>query len=102
MGAQMRLLVVEDTRPLAEYVSVACHAKGFVVDLAYSLSEARAAVAGTFYETIVLDLGLPDGDGLEWLQEIRRAGLHLLFSSSAHATLRRRSLRDWISVPTTI
>ena len=72
----MRLLVVEDTRPLAEYVSVACHAKGFVVDLAYSLSEARAAVAGTFYETIVLDLGLPDGDGLEWLQEIRRAGLY--------------------------
>jgi DNA-binding response OmpR family regulator len=76
MGAQMRLLVVEDTRPLAEYVSVACHAKGFAVDLAYSLSEARAAVAGTFYETIVLDLGLPDGDGLEWLQEIRRAGPH--------------------------
>jgi DNA-binding response OmpR family regulator len=76
MEAQMRLLVVEDTRPLAEYVSVACHAKGFVVDLAYSLSEARAAVAGTLYETIVLDLGLPDGDGLEWLQEIRRAGLH--------------------------
>ena len=68
MEAQMRLLVVEDTRPLAEYVSVACHAKGFVVDLAYSLSEARAAVAGTLYETIVLDLGLPDGDGLEWLQ----------------------------------
>ena len=71
----MRLLVVEDSRPLAEYVSVACRAKGFVVDLAHSLAEARAAVAGTLYETIVLDLGLPDGDGLEWLQEIRRAGL---------------------------
>ena len=36
----------------------------------------QTTLAGTFYETIVLDLGLPDGDGLEWLQEIRRAGLH--------------------------
>jgi DNA-binding response OmpR family regulator len=35
----MRLLVVEDTHSLAEYVSVACHAKGFVVDLAFMLRE---------------------------------------------------------------
>ena len=76
LGEKMRLLAVEDNARLAEYVSVACHAKGFVVDLAHSLAEARAAVAGMPYEAIVLDLGLPDGDGLAWLQEIRRAGLH--------------------------
>ncbi len=72
----MRLLVVEDNTRLAEYVSVACRAKGFVVDLAHSLADAHEAIAGMRYEAIVLDLGLPDGDGLAWLQEIRRASLH--------------------------
>ena len=72
----MRLLVVEDNARLAEYVSIACRAKGFVVDLAPSLADACGAVACMQYEAIVLDLGLPDGNGLVWLQEIRRAGLH--------------------------
>ena len=70
----MRLLVVEDNLRLAEYVSVACRAKGLVVDLAYSLADARGSIEGIRYDAIVLDLGLPDGDGLDWLKEIRRGG----------------------------
>jgi DNA-binding response OmpR family regulator len=70
----MRLLVVEDNAWLAKYVSIACCAKGFVVDLACSLADARHFIAGIRYDAIVLDRGLPDGDGLDWLKEIRRGG----------------------------
>jgi two-component system response regulator QseB len=67
----MRLLVVEDNSRLAEYVSIACRAQGFAVD--ESLADAGAAIAGINYDAVVLDLGLPDGDGIVWLQSIRRA-----------------------------
>ena len=72
--AHMRLLVVEDNARLGEYVSVACRAKGFVVDHARSLADARCSIAGVHYDAIVLDRGLPDGDGLAWLKELRCAG----------------------------
>jgi two-component system response regulator QseB len=71
----MRLLVVEDNARLAEYVSIACRAKGFAVDPVESLADAGAALASIKYDIVVLDLGLPDGDGIGWLQSIRRANV---------------------------
>jgi DNA-binding response OmpR family regulator len=68
----MRLLMIEDNKRLAEYVSTACRAKGFAVDLVASVADGHAAIAATNYDAVILDLGLPDGDGLSWLQAIRR------------------------------
>ncbi len=70
----MRLLVVEDNERLAGFVSANLARSGFVVDHFATLSEAETALATTRYEAIVLDLGLPDGDGVSLLKRLRQAG----------------------------
>lgn len=46
--------------------------RGFAVDEAASADEARAALSVTSYDVLVLDLGLPDADGIKLLEETRR------------------------------
>ncbi|WP_421710118.1 response regulator [Algihabitans sp.] len=68
----MRLLLVEDHLSLAEAVSAALRRAGFAVDHAANTADVRNFVVGTDYDLVVLDLGLPDGDGLDLLAELRR------------------------------
>lgn len=63
----MRVLVVEDNRRIAFLVADGLQKRGFTCDTAGSLAEADSALAVAVYDAIVLDLGLPDGDGLPWL-----------------------------------
>jgi DNA-binding response OmpR family regulator len=67
----MRLLVVEDNEELAQLLTQRLRAEGYESDLLTTAAEARAAVTTTRYAAIILDLGLPDGDGLAILREIR-------------------------------
>jgi len=67
----MRLLVVEDNNDLAQLLVKGLEAVGFAADVVATAGEARAAVATTRYAAVVLDLGLPDGDGLAVLREVR-------------------------------
>jgi DNA-binding response OmpR family regulator len=70
----MRLLLVEDNERLAHLV-VACLARaGFDVDSSASASGARSALDTTRYAAVVLDLGLPDGDGRQILRDLRLKG----------------------------
>lgn len=66
----MRILLVEDDAALAQAVLGYLHSKQFQVDLAPDLASARSLVAVTHYATILLDLNLPDGDGLELLHHL--------------------------------
>ena len=68
----MRLLVVEDNEELARLLSERLRAEGYDADLLATAAEARAATMTTRYAAMVLDLGLPDGDGLAILREIRQ------------------------------
>jgi DNA-binding response OmpR family regulator len=68
----MRLLVVEDNEELARLLAQRLQASGYATDLLATADEARAAVMTTRYTAVVLDLGLPDGDGLSILREIRQ------------------------------
>ena len=70
----MRILLVEDNRNLAELVSRGLANAGFATDTAASLAEARDALATCAYTILVLDLGLPDGDGITALRELRARG----------------------------
>jgi DNA-binding response OmpR family regulator len=76
----MRILVVEDNANLRRYVRAALEDGGFSIDEAACLDDAAAHVEGVPYDAIVLDLGLPDGDGLSLIESIRRtrAGLPVL------------------------
>lgn len=68
----MRLLVVEDNRRLSAYVGEALRSRGFAVDTVENGHDADGAVSAITYDAIILDLGLPDMDGLEWLTGVRR------------------------------
>ena len=70
----MRLLVIEDEARLSEILKVALGNAGFAVDIADSGADAEAALELINYDTAILDLGLPDGDGLTVLSAVRRVG----------------------------
>ncbi len=68
----MRVLIVEDNDRLAELVADGLRRRGFSCDVAECLADADSAMDGAAYDAIVLDLGLPDGDGIDWLAARRR------------------------------
>jgi DNA-binding response OmpR family regulator len=70
----MRLLIVEDEARIAEILTVALERAGFAVDAVNLCAEAREALALTAYDAVVLDLGLPDGDGIKLLADLRSGG----------------------------
>ena len=67
----MRLLVVEDNAELAQLLTKGLQTAGYETDVLSSLEEAGTVLRTTFYAALILDLGLPDGDGLALLREIR-------------------------------
>ncbi|WP_289042668.1 response regulator transcription factor [uncultured Aliiroseovarius sp.] len=67
----MRLLVVEDEHALAEAAAEHLREAGHAVDIAVKLDDAQAAVRATSYDLILLDLQLPDGDGLTLVRDLR-------------------------------
>ncbi len=71
-GHGMRVLVVEDNARLAALLADGLGRRGFSCDIAASLAYADDAISGAAYDAIVLDLGMPDGDGVEWLKQRRR------------------------------
>ena len=81
----LRLLVVEDDREIRAMMQTTLAVEGFAVQTAVSLSEARALLQHSLPDVVVLDLGLPDGDGLELVQHIRRQHtLPILVVSARH------------------
>jgi DNA-binding response OmpR family regulator len=68
----MRLLIVEDNIELARLVAAGLLTAGYETDLVGTVGEARDAVRSVKYAAMILDLGLPDGDGLSLLVELRR------------------------------
>src|SRR5215467_10659910 len=68
----MRLLIVEDNEELAELIAKGLKTAGYEADVLSTVEEARAVLSTTFYAAMILDLGLPDGDGLELLRELRQ------------------------------
>lgn len=70
----MRLLIVEDEARIVEVLRAALSRAGFAVDAVETVADARGALPAVAYDAVILDLGLPDGDGLELLAELRRSG----------------------------
>ena len=66
------ILIVEDDRPLAQGIQMALSQGDRTIRLAHTLSEARAHLAAEPFDLMVLDLNLPDGNGLTLLEELRR------------------------------
>ena len=67
----MRILFVEDNLRLATLVRKGLEKESFTVDAFGTIAEAEAAIDMTTYDAIILDLGLPDGDGIDLLKYMR-------------------------------
>lgn len=68
----MRLLYVEDNERLARNTCASLQESSFVVDLVTTGEDAIHAARTYSYDAIILDLGLPDADGMAVLDTIRR------------------------------
>ncbi|MCP4896175.1 MAG: response regulator transcription factor [bacterium] len=68
-----RILIVEDDKAIADVVDFAIARAGYETRLASTASMARRQMSKPGLDLIVLDLGLPDGDGLELCRDLRRA-----------------------------
>jgi two-component system NtrC family sensor kinase len=93
-----RVLIVDDSLTVRMDLGEAFESAGFANTLCATLSEARSAMSAESFDLIVLDVLLPDGDGIEFLREIRntpaKAGtLVMLLSSEAEVQDRTRGLK---------
>lgn len=70
----MRLLVIEDNDQLAELICRGLKAAGFDSDRAARISEAEDAIQASRYGAMIVDLGLPDGDGRNLVAALRAKG----------------------------
>jgi two-component system response regulator QseB len=73
----MRVLIVEDDPLLGDALAAGLRQQGHAADWFRDGRSADAALATAPYDAMVLDLGLPGGDGLDWLAQWRRRGVAL-------------------------
>ena len=67
----MKLLIVEDDHSLREIMHRALTGEGYVVEIAPTYFDACDKIAGYSYDCILLDIMLPDGNGLRLLEQIK-------------------------------
>ena len=70
----MRLLLVEDSVRLRELLTERVHDAGWRLDAVATAAEAEAATRSVAYDLALLDLGLPDRDGIALIRELRKRG----------------------------
>jgi two-component system, NtrC family, sensor kinase len=103
-----RALIVDDSLTVRMDLSEAFEAGGFVSRLCATASEARQAIKEGGFDVLILDVLLPDGDGVEFLAEVRRGAASatlpvMLLSTEAEVRDRIRGLKtgadDYIGKP---
>jgi two-component system OmpR family response regulator len=105
----LKILVVEDDTDLAQALASALHDHSMVVDIASSLREATQLAIDADHDVLIVDRGLPDGDGLELIEFLRRSGRStpaLVLTAMGEVTERVRSLDrgadDYLAKPFSI
>ena len=92
------VLIIDDSLTIRMDLGEAFESAGFINTLCSTLSEARTAISTGSFALIMLDVLLPDGDGIEFLREIRNTpatttALVMLLSSEAEVRDRTRGLK---------
>lgn len=72
----VKILIVEDQRRLGQFLKKGLMENGYTATWVQTCADARDALCETGYDVIILDLGLPDGDGLDLLKEWRKGGFN--------------------------
>ena len=91
----LQVLLVEDDGGVRAFVQEALQVEGFAVITAASVSEAEAVLKHAPVDLVLLDLGLPDGDGAELLQRLRqKANLPVIVVSARDQEAHKVRLLD--------
>ena len=72
----MKVLIVEDQDRLGQFLEQGLKESSYTAKWVNTCEASRDALAETSYDVIVLDLGLPDGDGIDLLRQWRAAGFN--------------------------
>ena len=67
-----KILIVEDEFSISNFLKTVLEGDGYTVEVATCAAQARAALEKMEFSAMLLDLGLPDADGLELLRELNR------------------------------
>ena len=86
-----RILIVEAETTIARFVSDALKEEGFTVFIEGTLKEGLTACSTRQPDLVVVDLGLPDGDGLDLIGSFRT------FSTASGRTITSQSPSGWVS-----
>lgn len=68
-----RLLICEDDQDQSEYLKLLLESSGFIIDIATTVAQAKKLLAEHDYHALLLDLILPDQDGIAFIRELRAA-----------------------------
>jgi DNA-binding response OmpR family regulator len=75
----MNLLIVEDERSLASEIATFLTNEGLLCEMAYTGNEASEKISVNLYDFVLLDIGLPDYNGLDLITEAKNAGNNAAF-----------------------
>jgi len=67
----MKVLIVEDENFLADSISNYLRQEGYLCEIAFNFNQVENKISGNDYGCIVLDIGLPDGNGLERIKVLK-------------------------------
>lgn len=67
-----KILIVEDEFSISNFMKTVLEGDGYIVEVATCAAQARTALEKTEFNVLLLDLGLPDADGLDLLRELRQ------------------------------
>ena len=70
----MKILIIEDEKEMLQNMRQTLEMENYVVETAASFEQAVSKLGVYRYDCILLDIGLPDGNGLELLEEIKKNG----------------------------
>ena len=70
-----KILIVEDEFSISNFMKTVLEGDGYTVEVATCAAQARAALEKMEFSAMLLDLGLPDADGLKLLRELREQGV---------------------------
>jgi DNA-binding response OmpR family regulator len=75
----MNVLIVEDEKSLANEIALFLKSENFLCDLAFTGNDASEKISVNLYDFILLDLGLPDYNGLDLINEAKKSGSEASF-----------------------
>ncbi|MDY4856683.1 MAG: response regulator, partial [Candidatus Ventricola sp.] len=75
MAVKGKVLIVEDDRAISNFIRRVLEANGYEALMVHTGREANSMISSHCPDLVILDLGLPDMDGLEVLRSLRRWSL---------------------------